>query len=167
MRLCVCDRGPVHCLAARERLRCAACGGWTPYGRPASITLAERAATDAAGIFARALDDLAKIQPHLTSPTRRGETIRTSGPSDSVGALVADPRRLAAREWAVLASRLLERAVLHLRLMDDALGRALEVLDPGPASTPSALEVFPPLVIDAELDTIRAAARRRAARGEE
>lgn len=167
MRLCSCDHGPVHCLVARERLRCAACGAWTPYGRPASLPLAARAATDAAGIFARALDDLAKIQPHLSEPTRRGETIRTSGPSDSVGSLVADPRRLAAREWAVLASRLLERAVLHLRLMDDALGRALEVLDPGPASTASALEVFPPLVTDDELDVARAAQGRRSTRGEE
>lgn len=136
MQLCRCPRA-LRSTERPERLRCFACGGWTPYG---PVLDPERLA-----LFAREVSSLAAgVSEALCwdlSPHRPPTPGRSPGPSDPTGAEAADAQAADIRAWARVGCRLLERAVVDLRLADAAAGQACFAADGYPDLAPPAYAV--------------------------
>jgi hypothetical protein len=118
-------------LGHHDRLRCS-CGGWTPFGRPLSRERFTRLVTELRSFLDQAVNDYQWAEGLCHDVTRRGEAIRAAGPSDPTGSAIADGRRQEIRAWVVLTSRLLERTLADMRMVDDAIGTALWIADPVP-----------------------------------
>jgi hypothetical protein len=153
-------------VVARDRLRCIGCGGWTAFGRPLDRERFARLVTELHSFLDQAVHDYQWAEGLCHDVVRRGQSIRGSGPSDPTGGAAADRRRQEIRVWVVLTSRLLERTLADMRLVDDAVGMALWIADPVPPERADGEwhetgQVVFPWVAEA-----REAKGRRVARGE-
>lgn len=130
MKRCACG-GPA---SERDRLRCGACHHWRPQGNLLSRRKVSELAAEAASLLSRfAREDYPWAHSMAWTPRKRdtvgGGQIIYSDPTLNA---VENGQTLAIRDWAVLAARLLERAVEDLRVADAAIGFALLTADDGP-----------------------------------
>ena len=169
-----CPAGPLRDTAAPNQLRCHRCGGWTPHGglpSPERVTILVAEAISLLTELALAPKQNYRWAHGVAfDPTRRsnGGGART-GHGDPTGARVADPRRAMVRDAAIVAARLLERAVRDLRNADDAIGQALFAAEPpGPADHVQAPFHDPASLFPGrpDLEDSHAAQGRRWGRGE-
>lgn len=166
-----CPAGPLRSTTTPDQFRCFRCGGWTPHGGLPSIERVAIVARETASITARLAEDYAWAHSVSFAPTRRGPGSNGRGlpHGDPTGNSVADTRRAAVRDRALLAARLLERALRDLRAADEAIGDALLAAEPpGPVDHTKApfhdpASLFPGRPDLAEAHAARA---RRRARGE-
>jgi hypothetical protein len=128
-----CPDGPLRSTGNVERLRCFACGGWTPHGRLLPIDHVAALAREATSILAQLERDYRWAHSVAFAPTRRRNPAEASGKGDHgdpTGDHVADTARARTRDFAIVAARLLERAVRDLRAADEAIGEALLAAEP-------------------------------------
>jgi len=129
-----CRSGPLRATEQADRLRCFACGGWTPYGQLPSIERVALLAREAASILAQLDVDYRWAHSVAFAPTRRSVNGRGSGHGDPTGSQVGSTARARTKDFAAVAARLLERAMRDLRAADEAVGEALQAAEPhGPA----------------------------------
>lgn len=129
-----CRAGPLRSTANLERFRCFACGGWTPHGPLLAASTVTALAREATSILAQLADnDYRWAHSVALAPTRRrnpAEANGKGGHGDPTGGHVGDEARARTRDYAVVAARLLERALRDLRAADEAIGEALYAAEP-------------------------------------
>lgn len=134
MRLCRCDPGPVH---DRGELRCKTCGEWAAHGQPLEPWRIGRLSGEVRSLTGRIGTDLryaVEVAYGLASTGASNGVRSAPGPSDPTSSRVLG-RRAVVADWASLSSRLAERALVYLRLADEAAGMALFVAEPDRGGT--------------------------------
>lgn len=161
MRLCEC-RSPARSAIDRDRLRCSSCSHWTPHGRVLSMPRLEALMKDARSLLANVEEQL----PWELSPHRPGAApgVRSSAPSDPTGSQAVDTAASQIGAYRALSGRLLERALVHLRQADEAVGEALFIAEGRPGERDEG-EWWPQLTSQADLAEAKAAQERRMASG--
>lgn len=165
MILCSCPRTEQR-LSSTEPLMCDTCRGWIRRGRPLTAGQFQAARQDIESLLGQLVEDYPWALGFCYDQPRRGEVgPRGSDPSDPTGAIVSNEQRARIAASVALCGRFLNRAVLYLRLADEALGDAKWAADPRPPERAEG-EWYPLVAVPDEVEQARAAQARRRARGE-
>lgn len=158
--LCACQ-APLRATPHPDPLRCDTCDGLTPYGRPWTLAKAVQAQQELTSIVTQ----LAKDLPWELTTHRPPSNGRRSGVANPTLAAATDEAVVVSHAWRQAATRLAERALLYLRLADQAAGEALLAVDRAPAERLEG-QWFPQIVQEAEVERGKAMQAKRRARGE-
>ncbi|MCA1572469.1 MAG: hypothetical protein LC798_19650 [Chloroflexi bacterium] len=133
MNLCSCDTptrriGDGHV----DRLRCALCAGYTPYGPELDLVELKRRVRFA---IARILNVAEEYRWACEYVPRRGPCVPVSRveSGDPTGNQAVSPQAAQIASWRLVAARAIDQLLDHADVADAALGEARYVADPGPA----------------------------------
>lgn len=160
--LCTCP-APLRMTPRPDPLTCDRCAGITPYGRPWTLAKAVQAQQELTSLVTQ----LAKDLPWELTAHRPPFNGRRSGVANPTLEAATDEAMLISDAWRRAATRLAERALLYLRLADQAAGEALLAVDPSMRTPERAPGTWmPQIVSDAEVERGKAMQAKRRARGE-
>jgi hypothetical protein len=158
--LCTCP-APLRMTPRPDPLTCDRCAGITPYGRPWTLAKAVQAQQELTSLVTQ----LAKDLPWELTAHRPPSNGRRSGVANPTLAAATDDAVVISHAWRQAATRLAERALLYLRLADQAAGEAFLAVDRAPAERLEG-QWFPQIVAEAEVERGKAMQAKRRARGE-